>query len=121
MPVPLARPQMPTGSASASAGAAVAVYTPAASAMPVDPGGSASEGGLSEAWGSSLMAGLLTVTICILDAGLPLHDHGTESGPELLNRPTNCSLPVERTQFQLAFWTSPLAILKLVPNLLVLV
>ena len=47
MPVPLARPQMSTGSASASADAATAGYTPAASAM--DPDGSASEGCLSEA------------------------------------------------------------------------
>jgi len=45
MPVPLARPEMPTGSA--SAGAAAAGYFPAASAA--DPDGSASEGGMSEA------------------------------------------------------------------------
>ena len=34
------------------------------------------------------MAGLLTVTVCFFDAGLPLRDHGTESDPEHLNRRT---------------------------------
>ena len=55
-------------------------------------------------------AGLLTVTLCSFDAGLPLHDQGTESDQERLNEST---IDLNRVTF--VGLPAPLAILKLVP------